>query len=48
MHATIHSIHLDQTIQVFRLEKLVVAAQNNTSKAAVSNEDDLGEALKGC
>ena len=33
-------------IQVCRLEKLEVAAWNNISKGAVSDEDDVGEAFK--
>ena len=40
MHATIRSIQLDLIIQVCRLEKLEVAARNNSSKATVSDEDD--------
>lgn len=46
MHATIRSIQLELIIQVFRLEKLEAAARNNSSKAAVSDEDDVGEAFK--
>ena len=46
MHATIRSIQLELIIQVCRLEKLEVAARNNSSKAAVSDEDNVGEAFK--
>ena len=46
MHATIRSIQLDLIIQVCRLEKLEAATRNNSSKAAVSDEDDVGEAFK--
>ena len=46
MHATIRSIQLELIIQVCRLEKLEAAAWNNSSKAVVSDEDDIGEAFK--
>ena len=45
-YGTIRSIQLDKIIQVFCLEKLEAAARNNSSKAAVSDEDDVGEAFK--
>ena len=33
-------------IQVCHMEKIEVVAQNNSSKATVSDEDDVGEAFK--
>ena len=46
MHATIRSIQQELIIQVCCLEKLEAAARNNSSKAAVSDEDDVSEAFK--